>query len=164
MEGFLANEHTWVGVGIVVVIGFIIWKKVPHALGKMLDARAEAIAKELDDARKLREEAETLLAQYKEKQSHAEAEAAAIVEEARFEAERYAAEAREALAGQIERRAKVAEDKIAQAEAQALAEVRALAADAAAKAAEQLIAERMSDAHSSDLIKSAIKEIPSKLN
>ncbi len=91
-------------------------------------------------------------------------EASAILEEARGEAERYAAEARAALDVQIERRAKVAEERIAQAEAQAVAEMRALAADAAIEAAESLIAERMTDARSSELIKSALKEIPNKLN
>ena len=164
MGEFFANPHTWVGIGICIFFGILIWKKVPGAVAGMLDARAALIAKELDDARTLREEAEGLLAQYKAKHSAAESEAAAIVEEAREEAQRYAKEAREALDVQIERRAKVTKEKIAQAESQALAEVRALAADAAIKAAEQLIAERMTDVRSGDLIKSAIKEIPSKLN
>ena len=164
MGEFFANPHTWVGIGIVVFLGILIWKKVPQTVFGMLDARAATIKKELDDARQLREEASVLLGQYRRKQADAEKEAAAIIEEARAEAQRYAKEAREALDAQIERRAKVAQEKIAQAEAQALAEVRALAADAAVKAAEKLIAERMTDARSSDLIKGAIKEIPAKLN
>jgi F-type H+-transporting ATPase subunit b len=164
MGEFFANEHTWVGIGVCIFFGILIWKKIPQSVFKLLDDRAAAIAKELDEAQKLREEAEALLAQYKAKHANAEAEASAILEEARGEAQRYGKEAREALDAQIERRAKVAKEKIAQAEAQALAEVRALAADAAVRAAEQLIAERLTDARSGDMIKSAIKEIPSKLN
>lgn len=164
MGEFFANPHTWVGIGVCVFLGILVWKKVPQAIFGILDARAATIAKELDEARRLREEAEALLARYESKHAEAEAEAAAILEEAREEAKRYAREAREALDAQVERRSKVAQEKIAQAEAQAVAEVRALAADAAVKAAEQLIAERMTDARSGDLIKSAIKEIPSKLN
>lgn len=164
MAEFFANPHTWVGIGICAFFAILIWKKVPQSVLGMLDSRAAAISKELDDARQLRDEAAALLDQYKKKQAEAELEASAILEEARGEAERYASEARAALAVQIERRAKVAEDRIAQAEAQAVAEMRALAAEAAVKAAETLIAERMTEARSSELIKSALEEIPSKLN
>ncbi|MEY4879887.1 MAG: hypothetical protein RJB62_1356 [Pseudomonadota bacterium] len=164
MEAFLTNPHNWVSIGVCIFFGLLIWKKVPQAIAGMLDARAATISKELNDARLLREEAAALLAEYKKKQSLAESEAATIVEEAKAEAQRFTAEAQKALELQIERRGKVAEAKIAQAESQAIAEVRAMAADVAIAAAEKLIAERMNDARSADLIKTALREIPSKLN
>ncbi|MGY9105501.1 MAG: F0F1 ATP synthase subunit B family protein, partial [Alphaproteobacteria bacterium] len=99
-----------------------------------------------------------------QKQTEAEQEASIILEEAQAEAKRYAAEARTALDVQIERRAKVAEERIAQAEAQAVNDVRVLAAEVAVKAAETLITQRMSEARSGELISSALKEIPNKLN
>src|SRR6476620_7668152 len=163
MELFRDPEF-WVGIGTLIFLGIVLWQKVPALIARSLDARAAAIAKELDDARRLREEAEALLAEYKKKFGAAEQEASAIVAEAKGEAERYAAEARAAIKAQIGRRAKQAEDKIAQAEAQAVAEVRALAADAAVGAAERLIAARMDDSRAADLVNRAIGEIPSKLN
>src|SRR5262249_54328732 len=141
----LGDPEFWVGIGTLVFLGIVLWQKVPSKVARSLDARAEEIAKELGDARKLREEAETLLAEYRKKFASAEEEAGAIVAEAKGEAQRYANEARAAIKAQIERRAKQAEDKIAQAEAQAMAEVRALAADAAVAAAEKLIAARLDD-------------------
>jgi F-type H+-transporting ATPase subunit b len=158
------NPEFWVGVGIMIFLGLLLWQKVPGLIAKSLDERAAGIAKELAEATRLREEAEVLLAQYKDKRAKADEEAAAIVTEAKAEAERFAKEARAGIAAQIERRAKQAEEKIAQAEAQAVAEVRALAADAAAAAAEKLIAARLDDKRTADLIKRSIEEIPSKLN
>jgi F-type H+-transporting ATPase subunit b len=164
MNEFLMNAETWVGVGTLIFFAILIWKKVPALVARALDARAATIAKELEDARLLREEAEALLRQYQQKQGEAEKEAALIVAEAKAEAQRYALEAKQQITQQIERRGKMAQEKIAQAEAQALAEVRALAADAAIAAAEKLIAERLSEQRSQDLVKSALKEIPGKLN
>jgi F-type H+-transporting ATPase subunit b len=158
------NPEFWVGVGIAIFLGLLLWQKVPGLIAKSLDERAAGIAKELAEARRLREEAEVLLAQYKKKRAKADEEAAAIVTEAKAEAERFATEARAGIAAQIERRARQAEEKIAQAEAQAVAEVRALAADAAVAAAEKLIAARLDDKRTADLIKRSIEEIPSKLN
>jgi F-type H+-transporting ATPase subunit b len=163
MEIFEDPEF-WVGVGFALVIGLFIYLRVPKLLATMLDARSAAIAKELDDAKKLREDAQSLLAQYRRQSAEVEKEAGAILTEARAEAERFAAEARASLAAQIERRAKYAEQRIAQAEAQAIAEVRALAADAAIGAAEKLIAARLDDKRAADLVKRGIEEIPSKLN
>jgi F-type H+-transporting ATPase subunit b len=161
---FLSDPEFWVGIGTLIFFAILLWQKVPSIVASSLDARAAAIAKELEDARRLREEAETLLAEYKKKHAAAEQEASAIVTEAKAEAERFAADAKTAIRTQIERRAKQAEDKIAQAEAQAVAEVRALAADAAIAAAEKLIATRLDDKRSADLLKRAIEEIPTKLN
>ena len=160
----LRDPEFWVGIGTLIFIGIVLWQKVPALVAKSLDARAAAIAKELEGARRLRQEAEALLAEYQKKRAAAETEAGAILTEAKAEAERYAAESRAAIKAQIERRAKQAEDKIAQAEAQAVSEVRALAADAAVAAAERLIAARLDDNRAADLVNRAIGEIPSKLN
>ena len=164
MWELLGDPEFWVGVGFVIVAGVFLYKRIPAMAAKSLDARAAAIAKELDEAKRLREEAEALLAQYREKALHADREAEAILTEARAEAERFAADARAALTQQVERRAKAAQEKIAQAEAQAIAEVRALAADAAVAAAEKLIAARLTEERAKALIQSAVREIPGKLN
>ncbi|HEX3484274.1 MAG TPA: ATP F0F1 synthase subunit B [Micropepsaceae bacterium] len=160
----LRDPEFWVGIGTLVFLGLLLWKRVPALVASSLDARAVAIAKELEDARRLRGEAEALLAEYRKKHDAAEQEAASIVAEARAEAERFAVESRITIAAQIERRGRQAEEKIAQAEAQAVAELRGLAADAAIAAAQRLIAARLDDNQSADLIKRSLGEIPSKLN
>jgi len=160
----IQDPEFWVGVGFLIVIAGLIYLCVLALLGGMLDARAVSIAKELDDARKLREEAQALLGQYRRKVADVEKEASAILAEARAEAQRFTAEARASLAAQVERRAKYAEQKIAQAEAQAIADIRALAADAAIAAAEKLIAAHLDDKREADLVKRSLEEIPSKLN
>ena len=161
---FLSDPESWVAVGFVLFMGVLLWNRVPGMIGASLDARAAAIAKELEDARRLRSEAEALLAEYQQKRNRAEEEAGIILSEAKAEAERYAAEARVTIRAQIERRSRQAEEKIAQAEAQAVSEIRSLAADAAVAAAEKLIAARLDDNRSADLIKRSLGEIPSKLN
>ncbi|MGQ0741459.1 MAG: F0F1 ATP synthase subunit B family protein [Alphaproteobacteria bacterium] len=160
----LQEAELWVGVGFVIVVGFILYKRVPAMIGRALDKRAAAIAAELDDARKLRDEAMVLLGQYRRRQQEADKEAESITTEARAEAERYAVESKAALKAQLERRAKAAQDKIAQAEQQALAEIRALAADAAAAAAEKIIAGKMDEKRAAELTKKALEEIPAKLD
>lgn len=161
---WIREPEVWVGIGFVLVIAFFIWKRIPGMVGKQLDARAATIAKELDEAKRLHEEAAALLAQYKQKAAAADREAEAILVEARAEAERFSTDSRAALAQQIERRGKAAQEKIAQAEAQAIAEVRALAADAAVAAAEKLIASRLTDDRAKALIAESVREIPGKLN
>ena len=163
MELF-GDPEFWVGVGTLIFLGILLWQKVPALITSALDARAAAIAKELEEAQRLRTEAEALLAEYKMKRAEAEGEAAAILAEAKAEAERFATESRAAIAAQIERRGKQAEEKIAQAEAQAVAEMRALAADRAIAAAEALLTARLDDKRAADLIKRSLEEIPSKLN
>ena len=160
----LLEPELWVGVGFVMVVGLLLYVGVPKLVGGMLDARAAAIKSELDEARRLREEAHALLESYKQKAAGAEKEAEAIVVEARAEAERFAAESRAALQSLIERRAKGAQDKIAQAEAAALAEIRSMAADAATAAAEKLIVARMDAKRTGALIAESIKDLSSKLN
>jgi len=160
----LGDPEFWVGIGTLIFLGVLLWQKVPALVTSALDARAAAIAKELDEAKRLRSEAEGLLAEYKKKRAEAEGEAAAILTEAKAEAARYAAESRTAIAAQIERRGRQAEEKIAQAEAQAVAEMRALAADRAIAAAETLLTARLDDKRAADLVKRSLEEIPSKLN
>jgi len=158
------NPEFWVAVGLLAVIVIFVWQRVPALLARMLDARAEAIAKDLDEAKRLRDEAAALLAGYVAKASQAENEAAKIIADAKAEAERFAKETRTQLRTQIDRRAQMAKEKIEQAEATALAEMRKLAADAAALAAEKLIAERMDDKRHADIVAESIKEMPEKLN
>lgn len=160
---FLKDPEVWVALGLLVLIAIFIYHRVPAFVVSALDARAAAISKELDEARRLREEAAGILAQFKSKAANAEQEAQSIVTEAKAEAERFAVEARAQLKAQIERRAKQAQDKIAQAEAHAVAEIRALAADAAADAAQALIAARTDEGKAATLISQSLKELPAKL-
>ncbi len=160
----LHEPEFWVAVGFVLVIGLLLYVGAPKMVAALLDARAAGIKGELDEARRLREEALALLAGYQQKAASAEREAEAIVTEARAEAERFKADANAALAQQIARRAQVAQDKIAQAEATAMAEIRHLAADAAAAAAERLIAARLDETRAASLIAGSIKDLPGKLN
>jgi F-type H+-transporting ATPase subunit b len=158
------DPEFWVAVGFVLVIALLVWKGVPKMVGKMLDERAAVIAAELEEARRLRDEAANLLADYQHKAAGAEAEAAAILRDARAEAARFAEESRTALKAQIERRATAAKDRIAQAEAAALSEIRGLAADAAVSAAGKLIAARLDAERASGLIAASIEGLGEKLN
>ena len=124
----------------------LLYYKVPSLIAKSLDERAEAIRKELDEARRLREEAQNLLADYQKKHRNVGQEAEAIVEQARREAEAFAHETRAALKDTLERRTKLAEDKIARAEAQAVDEVRAAAVEMALAAAEKILREKAAGA------------------
>jgi F-type H+-transporting ATPase subunit b len=164
MMALLQNPEFWVGVGLVAAIGLLLWAGAPKMIAKILDDRAAVIAAELAQARKLREDAAALLADYKRKASLAEREAEIIITDARAEAARFAEESREALKAQIARRAQAAQDKIHQAEAAAMSEIRALAADAATAAAEKLIAARLDERRASALVESGIKDLGAKLN
>lgn len=159
-----STPEFWVAVSFFVFVGILLYKRVPALIAKALDARAAAIAKEIDEAERLREEAQALLARYQRQQRDAEKEVKAIVDQARAEAELASAEAAKALAAEIDRRTKMAEDKIARAEAQALSDVRTLATDVAIAAARRLIAERLSDARAKALVDAAIKDLRSKIN
>ncbi len=161
---FLSDPETWVALGFFVIIGIFLYQRIPAFVAAALDARASAISKELDEARRLREEAEAVLAEYAKKAASVEQEAETIITEAKAEAERFAAEQRAALKTQIERRAHQAQEKIAQAEAHAMAEIRSLAADAAVAAAEKLIAARLDEKRAALLIEDSIKELQGKLN
>ena len=154
----------WVAVAFFGFVGLLIYYKVPALVGKMLDDRAAGIARDLDEARRLREEAEALLAEYKGKTRAAEEEARSIVDQARREADALTAETRKSLAEMLERRTKLAEDKIARAEAQAIADVRAAAVDTAIAAAQRILQGKVSVDAGAKLIDQSIRDLKSKLN
>src|SRR5262245_13613902 len=125
----LQMAEFWVGIAFIAFVLILLYYKVPGLLAKALDDRAASIRKELDEARRLREEAQSLLADYQKKHRNAGQEAEAIIEHARREAEVFAAETRKSLTETVERRRRQAEDKISRAETQAVEDVRAAAVD-----------------------------------
>lgn len=142
-----ANFHgigapVFVALSMVVVIAIMLWRRVPAVIGGMLDRKIAGIRANLDEAAKLRAEAEAIRSEYERKAAAAAQEADAILAHAREEADGIVAQAEADAASLIERRGRMAEDKIAAAERAAIADVRATAADAAARAAAALIAER----------------------
>lgn len=161
---FLATGQFWVLVALLIFIGILVYMKVPGMLAAQLDKRSTEIADELEQARRLREEAQQLLASYQRKQTEAMKEAEEIVAQAKTEAERLAAETQANLKALVERRQQVAEDKIRQAETQALQEVRAVAADIAVSAAHKLIAEKVDAAKDAGIVETSIAELSSKLH
>ena len=161
---FLAEPEFWVAVGFVIFLGVLVYVGVPKMLLDALDDRAKRVQAELDEARRLKEEAQKLLAEYKAKQRQADEEAAAIIEGAKAEAGRVAAETKIKMEDFVARRTKMAETKIAQAEAQAIADVRAAAADAAVSAAEKILIESVKGKVADDLITRGIGDVKSKLN
>ena len=164
MSGLFEDPTFWVAVGTVLFVLLVIRLKVPGQITQMLDDRASGIRAELDEAKRLRLEAEALLTEYRKKTANAAQEAQAILDNAKASADRMAADAKLQLEQQIERRAKMAEQKIAQAEAEAIAEVRAAATAAATSAASDVIASRMNEIKGDALIDGAIADLRSKLN
>ncbi len=154
----------WVLVALLIFIGICLYFKVPAMVSKALDTRASRISSELDEARRFREEAQALLAEYQKKRKEAEQEAAAIVEAAKREAEALAEEAKSRAEDYVARRTAVAEQKIAQAEREAVAEVRSSAVDLAVEAARSLLAVRADAKAGADLFKASLQEVKSKLN
>ena len=164
MVELLADAETWVAIGFVIFVGILIYVGVPKMIASSLDDRARRVQAELDEARRLKDEAQRLLAEYQGKQKQAESEAASIIAGAKAEAERVAAEAHAKMEEFVARRTKMAETKIAQAEAQAVADVRAAAVDAAVAAAEKILAEQAKGALAADLIAKGIEDVGKKLN
>lgn len=160
---FLYGTDFWVALSFVAFFLIAIKFGIHRTVLGALDGRAVKIQAELDEAKRLKEEAEKLLAEYKQKAREAEGEAQAIIAQANAEAKQIAAEAKTRLEEFIARRTKMAESKIAQAEQQAMAEVRAAAADAAVKAAETIVAETAKGAEGKSLLESAIKDVKSRL-
>jgi len=148
-----------VGLAMFIVFAIMVWKKVPGAIGRSLDGKIAAIRSQLDEAAALRREAETLKAEYETKARAADADAASIVERARHEADSILAKAQTDAESLVERRTRMAEDKIAAEERSALQQLRATAADAAAKAAARIIAERHDGTSDRALIDQAIAGI-----
>ncbi len=154
----------WVAISFFLFVGLLIWKGVPGMITGALDARAERIKNQLDEAQKLREEAQNLLAEYERKRKEAEKEAEGIIAQAKVEAEAMAIETREKLVESLARRTKMAEDKIAQAEAQAVTEVRSAAADLAIAAASDMVEQATKGAKGNKLIDESIALIKTRLN
>ena len=163
MAHLMEDPAFWVAVAFVIFAAFMLWK-VSDKITGALDDRSVGIKKELDDAAALREEAQALLASYQRKQRDALAEADDIVAQAKVEAERLAAEAEVALEAEIKRRTDMALEKITQAEAQVVQEVRNTAIDVAIKAAGSLIKENIDEAKAASLINESIGDIEGKLH
>ena len=154
----------WVAVAFVVFVGGLGYLGVHKTIAKSLDARRDRIKAELDEAGRLKAEAMALLAEYQRKRKDADSEAQSIIAGAKAEAERVAAEAKIKAEEFVARRTKMAETKIAQAEAQALADVRGAAADAAVAAAEKILAETATGKIANDLVVKGIEDVRKKLN
>ena len=154
----------WVAIGFLVFLGLMGWVGVHRTIGKSLDDRAARIKAELDEARRLRDEAAALLADYQRKRQEAEGEAQEIVAGAKAEAERLAIEAKARIEEFVARRTKMAETKIAQAEAQATADERAAAADAAVAAAATILRQEAKGELAGRLIARGIEDVGKKLN
>lgn len=158
------NATAWVALAMIAVIAILIWKKVPAAIGGALDKKIAAIRAQLDEASKLRAEAEALRAEYEAKAKAATTESEAMIAHAREEAANILVQARADAATLIERRGKIAEDKIAAAERTAVAEVRAKAAAAAAAAAATLIAQGHDAVSDKALVDRTIAGLGTRLN
>ena len=156
------NPGGWVALAMLVVFAILIWKKVPGAIGKALDSKIALIRDQLAEAESLRKEAEALKAEYEAKAASADKDREALLERAKHEADEIVAKARVDAETLIGRRTRMAEDKIAAEERSAVEQLRAAAADAAAKAAARLIAERHDAASDSRLVDQAIKELANR--
>jgi F-type H+-transporting ATPase subunit b len=158
------EAETWVAFAFLAFLGLLGYVGVHRKLAKSLDDRAGRIKAELDEARKLRDDAAQLLADYQRKRQEAESEAQGIIAGARAEAERMAVDAKAKIEEFVGRRTKLAETKIAQAEAQAAAEVRGAAAEAAVAAAEKILAQETKGKLAAELIARGIDDVRKKLN
>lgn len=154
----------WVAIAAVILVATLFYVGVHRQLGKALDERQARIKGELDEARRLKEEAAALLSEYHRRQQDAEREAEQIIATAQAEADRVAAEAHAKLEDFVARRGKIAEAKIAQAETQALADVRAAAAEAATAAAELILGRTVKGKVADDLLAKGIEDVKKNLN
>jgi F-type H+-transporting ATPase subunit b len=159
-----AEPEFWVAVAFVILMAVFAYFGIHRTVLTALDHRSERIKAELDDARRLKEEAAKLLAEYQARRASAEREAEEIISGARADAERIAAEARTKMEDFVARRTRTAESKIALAEAQALADVRAAAADAAVTAASTILSQSVKGSVADDLLAKGIAEVKAKLN
>ena len=160
----MAETENWVALGFFCFLALLVYLGVHRKVFDSLDARRARIKSELDDARRLREEAQALLAEFERKGRDAEKEAEAIIASAKVEAERLATEAKARIEDFVARRTKMAETKIAQAEAQAVADVRSAAADAAVAAAEKILSTAAKGKVAEDLLARGIADIKQKFN
>jgi len=160
----LDDAEFWVALAFIVFLGLLGYLGVHRIVAKSLDDRAARIKAELDEARKIKDEAVQLLAEYQRKRHAAEDEAQNIIAGAKAEAERLAAEAKVRIEDFVARRTKMAETKIAQAEAQAAADVRSAAAEAAIAAAEKILSAETKGKLAGELVAKGIDEVRKKLN
>lgn len=159
-----ADPVFWVMIAFIGFVALLIYYGVPRAVGKALDDRAAAIRADLDEARRLRDEAHALLADYQRRSREAEDETKTILEQAKREGEALAAETRKNLQESVERRTKLAEEKIERAEAQALSDVRTAAVESAIAVAEKILKSRVAGATADTLIENGIRDLDGKLN
>lgn len=160
----LSNTDFIVAIAFLLFLGVLFYYKVPGLLAGLLDKRADGIRSELDEARALREEAQSLLASYERKHAEVQGQADRIVEAARTSAVETAEQAKRDLAASIERRVQAAEDQIASAEASAIRKVRDEAARIAVAAAGEVIAKEMTPAKASAMVDDAIKVVQAKMH
>jgi F-type H+-transporting ATPase subunit b len=158
------QPETWVAIAFVILMVLFAYLGIHKTVLTALDHRSERIKAELDDARRLKEEAAKLLGEYQTRRASAEREAEEIIANARAEAERIATEANAKMEDFVARRTKTAEGKIALAEAQALADVRAAAANAAVEAASTILSQSVKGSVADDLLTKGIAEVRAKLN
>jgi F-type H+-transporting ATPase subunit b len=160
----MLEAEFWVAAAFVIFLGVLVYFQAHKLLLSSIDERRERIKAELDEASRLKSEAQALLAQYQRKQQEAEREAQAIIASAQSEAERLAGEAEAKLEEFVARRSKMAESKITQAEAQALADVRSAAAEAAVAAAASILTRTVDGKVADEVIRGAIADLKGKLN
>ncbi|WP_417268865.1 F0F1 ATP synthase subunit B [Celeribacter sp.] len=160
----LHNTNFVVLLGFIVFIGILVKFGVPGMIVGMLDKRAADIRSELDEARALREEAQSVLASYERKQREVQEQADAIIKQAKLDAEAAAEKAKADLKTSIARRLATAEEQIASAEASAIRDVRNTAVTVAIGAAQDVIAKNMTAAEANSLIDDAITEVSAKLH
>jgi F-type H+-transporting ATPase subunit b len=160
----MPEAEAWVAIAFVLFLGLLIYMGAHRRVLDGIDGRRARIKAELDEAVRLREEAQAVLTEFERKAREAEGEAAAIIAGAKAEAERLAVEAKARMEDFVARRTKMAESRIAQAEAQALADVRGAAADTAVAAAEKILAAAAKGKVAEDLLAKGIEDIKRKFN
>jgi len=160
----MLEAEAWVAIAFVIFLGLLVYLGAHRRVIDGIDQRQARIKTELDEARRLREEAQALLAEYQRKHGEADREAEAIIASANVEAERLAAEGKARMEDFVTRRTKMAETKIAQAEAQALAEVRSAAADAAVAAVEKILSTATKGKIADDLLARGIADLRKRFN
>lgn len=160
----LRNTDFVVLLGFLVVVALLLWFRVPARITELLDRRGEAVRRELDEARQLREEAQALLASFEQKRREVAEQSARIVADAQAEAQRAAEQAKADAARAVERRIASAEEQIAAAEAKAVREVKDRAVAVAIAAAREVLAAQMTPDRSARLVEESITEVGAKLH
>ncbi|MHA1543528.1 MAG: F0F1 ATP synthase subunit B family protein [Alphaproteobacteria bacterium] len=165
LASFSPSDPTfWVMIAFFIFGGILFWKKIPGMIAKALDERADKIRAQLEEARTLKEEGQTLLAQYQRKHRDAEKDAEAMIAQAKEEAENFAREAEKNLEVAFRRQTRATEEKISQAETQAVKEVKAAAVEAAVKAASSVLQTNLKAGKHKKLVDEAIKDLDKRLN